>query len=125
MTGFFVPDCFKGLDDATRHRTDISTAVAADFRFVANAAQRYTAKLTVHRLGDRFDQTGFAHAGRSDQTQNRTGRLFSQFAYGQILEDALFYLVEAIVVLGQDIVGTVQIQNFFGTLAPGQRDQHI
>ncbi len=44
----------QGLDDASRHGTDVGAAVAANLCLVADAAKRHTRKLTAKRTGNRL-----------------------------------------------------------------------
>ena len=59
------------LDDAAGHRADVSAAMAADFCFVANAAQAHPSEFAAERIGDGLAETGFADARRAQKTENR------------------------------------------------------
>jgi hypothetical protein len=72
--------------------------MAADFRLVANSAQRDTDELARHRTRDRLAERRLAHAGRADEAQDRPLHVALQLADGQILDDALLDLVEIVVV---------------------------
>ena len=63
------------LDEAARHGTDVSPAMAADFSFIAKPAQADARELATKRLGDRLTQAGLAHARRPKETEDRTPTL--------------------------------------------------
>ena len=59
------------LNDLPRQSSDVGAPMAANFRFVVHSAQRQTRELASQRARDGFAQRSFAHARRSDETQNR------------------------------------------------------
>ena len=93
------------LDDLAREGADVGAAVAADLGLVAHAAEREPHELAVRGAGDRAGERGLADAGRPDEAQDRTLRVVDQLAHGQELDDALLDLLEAVVVLVQDLLG--------------------
>ena len=52
----------------------------------------------------RLADGGLAHAGRADEAEDRALHLPGQLAHRQELEDALLHLVEAVVVLVEDLL---------------------
>ena len=62
---------FHTGQDTARQGTDVSPAMAADFSFIADAAQGYADVLAVHGPGDGFGDTRLARARRTDKTENR------------------------------------------------------
>ncbi len=75
--------------------------MAANFSFIAHAAQRNTSELASQGASDRATQRGFSHARRADKAQNlslalasgrtaATGAQLAQLAHGQKFYDALF-----------------------------------
>ena len=60
------------LDDLAGHGADVGPPMAANLSFVAHAAQRQPHELAPRGLGDRHAQRSFAHARRSDETQDRS-----------------------------------------------------
>ena len=62
----------KALDDLAGERADVGAAMAADFRFVAHAAERHAHELAAERLGDRPRQRCLPDARRADEAQDRT-----------------------------------------------------
>ena len=55
----------NGIDNTTRHSTDIGTAVSAYLGLVVQTAQRHPLVIAAKSLGHRFAKGGFAYAGRA------------------------------------------------------------
>src|SRR5207248_9497194 len=89
------------LHDIAGKGADVGAAVAANFRFVVNAAQAHANELATGRFGDALAERRLADAGRADKTQDRTLALRVQLAHRKIFEDAPLHLVEAEVVVVQ------------------------
>ena len=107
-------------------RADVGAPVAADLRLVPDAAQGHLHELPVDGLRDGAHDGGLADAGRADEAQDRPAhdgvllRLVPKSQDGQVFDDALLDLLEAVVVLVQDLPGAFDIQVVLGILAPGQ-----
>ena len=86
------------LDQFARHGANIGTTVTANFRFVTHAAKRHTDVLTSCRFGDGLTQRGFTHPRRSNQTQDWAFEFVHTALYREILKDAVFDTLKAIVV---------------------------
>ena len=98
------------LDDAARQRAHVGAPVAADLGLVAHAAQRHADELAAQRPRDRLAERGLADAGRPDEAEDRPARLWRELADRQVLEDALLHLLEAVVVLVEDLARVVDVQ---------------
>src|SRR6185369_16719292 len=106
IVGSRPPD---GLDDPAGHRTDIGAPVATDLGLVPNAAKRHAGHLPAKRTGDGLGQARLADTRRTDETEDRfpvldlsfslLGLRLLQLLDGQIFENAVLDLLEAIVVL--------------------------
>ena len=98
--------------------------MAADFGFIAHAAQRNAHKFAPHGTGDRTPQRSLAHPGRPHKAQNCTFAvvadgvvghsgfqfffaLKAQFAHSEVFQNAVFDVFQPVVVF---------IQHFFGVL---------
>ena len=57
------------LDDLSRQRADVGAAMAANFSFVTDAAQRQAHKLSARRARDRFAEAGLADSRRAQQSR--------------------------------------------------------
>src|SRR5690606_12126055 len=111
----------QALHDAARQRADVGAAVAADLGFVTHAAQRNADELALQGAGDRAAQRGLAYARRANKAQDHTFALtadlviilaalaellfalLAQLAHSQEFEDAVFDILEAVVILVKDL----------------------
>ena len=96
--------------EAAGQRADVRAPVAADLGLVADAAERHADELAVERARDRLADRRLAGAGRPDQRQDRAGALvlldpalLAQLAHGEVLDDAVLDVVEAVVVGVEDL----------------------
>src|SRR5690606_11896981 len=122
------------LDDAARHGADVRAAVAADVGLVARAAKTYADVLAAQRLGDGLRDARLANAGRADEEQDGPAvdlegvdlavlrPLALQLAHGQVLEHAVLDLLEAVVVLVEDLLGVLELEAVLGADVPWQLD---
>ena len=113
------------LDDLAGERADVGAAMAADLRLVAHAAEGEADELAAGGAGDRLRQRGLADAGRSDEAEDRALRLLDELAHGEELEDALLDLLEAVVVLVEDLLGELDVLDLFRGLLPGNGDEPL
>ena len=119
------PGLLQRLDDLARQRADVRAPVATNLRLVAHAAQRQPHEVAPGRLRDRARQRRLAHARRSDEAHDRPLQLLHQRLHGQVLEDPLLDLLQAVVVLVEDPLGVDDVQLLLGLLAPGQRQHPV
>ena len=117
------PRLLDGRNDPPRNRADIRSAMAANLRLVAHAAQRHLNKLAPERAGDALGDGRFAHARRADEAEHRPLHVVFDAAYGQIFDDALLHLVQPVVILGQNPARTLEIEVIRRGLAPRQIEQ--
>ena len=98
--------------------------MAADFRFVADAAERDADELAVHRARDRLAERGLADARRADEAEDRPLDLrrralpHLQLLHRQVLDDALLDLVEVVVILVEDRARRDRIEPILGERRP-------
>ena len=111
---------FHPGDDPSGDGTDIGPAMAADLRLIPDAAKADLDKLPANRLGDCFHNTGFAHAGRSNEAQDRSLHILFQAQHSQVLNDPFLDVLQAVMVPVQDFPGPVQVQVVLRFLAPGK-----
>ena len=121
----FGPGIADRADDRARHRADVRTAMAANFGLVAYAADREAHEFASHRPRDRLAERGLAHARRSDEAQNRSGQLLFQFADRQILDDAVFDLLEIVVILIENFARLADVDVIRRFRTPRQLHQPI
>src|SRR5262245_2692054 len=77
------------LNDPSRHRADIRTAMTTNLCFVAHSAETDSHKFTAQRVGDRLPQTGFAYSGRAEKTKDRAVSLRIELPHSQIFNQPL------------------------------------
>ena len=117
-----LPQC---SGDSSRHSSDVRTPVAADFRFITNAAQCNPHVRPPERTGDRPCNGGLPGSRRPRQTKDRTIPFLRQRSDRQILNDAGLYLFKAVVILIKDLPGMLQIRIFLTHLIPGHFQQRL
>ena len=123
------------LDDAARHRADVGAPVAANIGLVPGATQRNAYVRPAHRTRDGLGDRGLADARRSDKQQGRRARgavvlvpggfffrllLLPQLPDREELEHLVLHVLQAVVILLEDLCGLFQIERLFGALVPGQ-----
>ena len=113
------------LDDLARERADIGAAMAADFGFIANAAERNADEFAACGVADGHSQRSLSHAGRPDEAQNRAFGIFHELTNSQKLKDALLDLLETVVLGVQNVLGGLDVANLLRTLLPGHGEQPI
>ena len=116
---------FHAFNNFARHGTDIRPPMSADFRFIAHTAQWSPHKTAPGYLGDGFAQRSFAHARRTDQTQNRTFDFISTRLHRQIFDNAFLDLFQPVMIFFQHFhcLGNVFVN--LGTLLPGNVQQPV
>src|SRR5260221_10182992 len=99
--------------------------MAADLRFVPDAAERHTHELAVERACDRLADRRLAGPGRTDQRKDRAGALvlfdpalLAQLAHGEVLDDAVLDVLEARVVGVEHFACVCRVETLLGGLAP-------
>ena len=108
--------------------------MAADLGLVAHAAQDDTDELAPERVGDRLAERGLADPGRTDEGQDgaraaavhrRQAALGLQLAHGQVLEDALLHVLQAVVVLVEDPRRLGDVEAVLGLDAPRELEHGV
>src|SRR5262249_45809885 len=74
---------------------------------------------------DRLAERGLADARRADQAQDRPGQLVGALLHGEIFDDALFDLLEPVMVVVEDLLGVDEILIGLRLLIPRDRQQPI
>ena len=97
----------QGAGDAAGHGPDVGAAMATDLGLVAHAAQGHPGKLAPQGASDRFTERRLADSGRphegEDGARAALGRggqatVDAELAHGEILDDAVLDVVQAVVV---------------------------
>ena len=99
--------------------------MAADLRLVVDAAEAHADELAAHRLRDALAQARLADAGRADEQQDRAADRVREGAHREVLEDALLDLLEAVVVLVEDLGGLADVEAVVRGHVPRQRHEPV
>ena len=99
--------------------------MAADFGFIAHAAQAVADEFTPGRLGDAAAKRGLANAGRADEAQDRPLQLVGARLHGQILDDPVLHLFQAEMIGIQHGLRRDDVLLHLAALAPRQAQQRI
>ena len=113
------------LHDLPRHRPDVGAAVAADLRLVPHPAQRHPDELPAHRPRDGAGERRLPHARRPDEAQDRALELRDELADGEVFEDPLLDLLQAVMVLVEDPLGLGDVELVLGPLLPRDGDEPV
>ena len=113
------------LNNPSRQRAHVGTAVPTHLRLVPHAAQGNPHKLTAHSPSDRTPQGRLARPRRTCQAEDGPPHIVLEPPDRQILQDAFLGLLQAVVILVQDALGLVHIQMVIGRQIPGQIHQPV
>jgi hypothetical protein len=97
----------------------------ADLRLVPHAAEGHSHELPAERARDRLAERGLAHAGRSDEAEDRSLQFSRELEHGDVLDDPLLDLLQAVVVLVENALHFLDVDIVVGRDAPGERDQPV
>ena len=123
--GVLCLDGADALDDAARHCADVRAAVPANLGFVAHAAERGMDERAPHRARNRAAKRCLANARRPDEAENRRGLFGHELAHGEVVEDAFFDVLEAIVVALEHVASRADVELFRGLFLPRQVEQPV
>ena len=111
--------------DSTGHGSDVGLAVAADLRLIMHTAERNARKLSVERSCDRDGNRRFANAGRADKAENLPRKLGRQLPHGERLQDSLFDLFKAKVIVVENFCRRLHVQPLFCALVPREIQHEV
>ena len=114
-----------GLRDPSRHGSHISLPVSPDLRLVMDSAQADPDIFLSQRPGHRPGDGSLSGSRRAHQAENRAGALLGQSAHRQIFQHPLLYLLQAVMILFQDLLRMGQILVVLGHLFPGQLQHRL
>ena len=99
--------------------------MAPDLRLVANSADRQARELPTERPCDRLSERGLADPGRTDEAQDRAGKVVLQLRDGEVLEDAVLDLLEVVVILVENGTRVLEVEVVVGDLVPRQGHEPV
>ena len=113
------------VHDPAGHGADIGPPVAADIRFIPDAAQADPDIFTLQGPGNTLADAGLAGTGRSHKKQDGTGLLAAQVHDRDLLDDPLPDLLQSEMIFFQDSLCFSQINILRFFLFPGKTGQEI
>ena len=99
--------------------------MATDLRLVVDAAEAHAHELAAHGASDALPRLVLPTPGGPTKSRIGDADLLGQLAHGHVLDDALLRLLEAPVVLVEDLLGVVEVEVVIGVDAPRQADQPV
>ncbi len=99
--------------------------MAANLGLVADTTQRHAYELAVGRTRNGLGQRGLADTRRPDQAEHRALELLHTLLHGQVLEDAVLHLFQAVVVGVEHLFGLGQVQAYLARSLPRYIDQPV
>ncbi len=112
------------LDDLAREGADVGPTVAADLRFVAHATQGEPDEFPAGRPGDALGQGGLADTRRADEAED--GSLLHvphEAAHGEEFQNPLLDLLQAIVIVVENLLRPVDVPVLAVLLVPRHRQE--
>ena len=113
------------LDDLSGQRANVGAAMAPDLGLVVHTAERDAREFAVQCPRDRPAERGFAHTRRSDEAQDRALHVGFQTAHGEVIQDAVFHLLQAVVVLIEELLRLEDVDLAGAGLRPRQHGQPL
>ena len=111
------------INDAPGRRADVGFAVAADVGLVAHAAEGEPGVFPVQGAGDADADGGFADAGRADEAEDLPLLVGCELVHGEEVEDAFLDLLQAVVVVVEDLGRLLDVDRVLRLLVPRQGEQ--
>ncbi len=90
------PGLLHHLNDLARQRADVGATMAANLCFVTHAAERQAHKLPAGSPSDGFTEARFANSRWANKTKNRSLGILYQLTHGEIFENSLLDLLQAV-----------------------------
>ncbi len=99
--------------------------MAADLGLIAHAAQGHAHEFPVGGARHALAQGGFADSGRTDQAQDGTAQVLDPLLHGQVLDDALLDLLQAVVIGLEHLFGGGDVKVHLAALFPRRLHQPV
>ena len=115
----------NALDNLARQRADVGAPMASNLRLVVHSAQRDALELAAQCTSDGPAQAGLTHSRRPNKAEDRPLHIRLQLENAQIVEDAVLYFLQFVVILVQNLLGLLDIDRRAGALGPRQQRQPL
>ena len=116
---------FHRIHDTPGHGSDVRSSVTSDLSLIPHAAKGDPHILPSERLRDALADTRLARSGRADEQKDRTGLLLVQAHDRKLLDDPVLDLLEAVMILIQDLMGLLKIDLLKLRLLPVKRSHKV
>ena len=111
---------FQALYDFTGHSSNIRPAVTLDLRLIPHPSDRKSEKLAIQCRSDGFANGGLPDPGRAYQADDGSADPAPLDDGAQILQDAVFDVLQSIMVPIQNAPGLFDVNTVLGVNSPGQ-----
>ena len=111
--------------DRAGHRADVGAPVPADLRLVPHTADRDALEVAAHRRRDGLAERGLAHAGGTDEAEDRAAGVGLELAHREELEDPVLHLLHVVVVAVERLARLLEVEVVLRRLRPRQRDDPL
>ena len=99
--------------------------MTADFGFVTDAAEGNALEFSAKGFGDAATEGGFSDTGRANEAEDGATEGVADLADGEKICDAVFHLVEAVMVAVKDCDGFFDVDGIFGECFPGEGEEPV
>src|SRR5438270_3152899 len=93
------------LYDLSGQSADVSATMTADLGFIVQPTERHALELASQGARDGAAERGLAYSGRPDEAKDRPLHAGLQPAHGKVIQDAIFHLLQVVVVFVEDLFG--------------------
>src|SRR5262245_32424873 len=94
--------------------------MTANLSFITHSAETDPHKFAAEGIGDRLTQTGFAHAGRPEKTEDRAVALRIEFSYRKIFDESFLNFFQIVVIAIKDLLRLIEIEIVVAQFVPWQ-----
>ena len=108
----------NALDNLSGHGPNIGPAMTANFGLIPHSPQRGAHKLSASRPGDGTSEGCLPNPRRPHETKNRSLELLNQLVNCEILQNALFGLLQPIMIIIENFLRLREVQIFGGAFIP-------
>ena len=115
----------ESLRDSSRHCSDVGSSMSADLRLISDSSKADPHKNLIQRLCNRLRDRCLSGSGRSDQTKDRSVRLFCHKTDRQIFQYPLLDFLETVMILLQNLSCLLQVTVVPGHFVPRKAEQRL
>src|SRR2546428_10264618 len=99
--------------------------MAADLGLVTDAAERHADELPARGARDRLAERRLPDARGTDQAEDRALGVADEALHGEVLEDPLLHLLEAVVIVLEDLLRLFDVELVLRVLVPREGDEPV